>query len=250
MSVLEIKNAKVRVKNETDVEEKLILDDISLSFEPKKIYVITGPNGSGKSTLAKYIMGIMPGEGQIILDGKDISSLGVVERSRRGIGFAFQTPARFKGVKVKKLMDLARGDNNRSVRRAMKNVGLCPEDYLDRNLDSTFSGGELKRIEIASVLVRDLKIAVFDEPEAGIDLWSFQRLTETFKSINRTEDTCLVIISHQERIMDLADEIIVIEKGKIVNKTSSSNFLHQISCGASCKGARECCVGGMVENAN
>jgi Fe-S cluster assembly ATP-binding protein len=236
MSILEIKNANVSV--ETPQGDLGILKNVSLEFEPGKIYVVTGPNGSGKSTLAKYIMGIIPSnEGTIILDGEDISDADIVGRSQRGIGFAFQTPAKFKGLTVGRLLELARGDGKKNIGQTLRKVGLCPQDYIDRNIDGTFSGGELKRIEIASILVRDLKVAVFDEPEAGIDLWSFKRMTRTFLELNSETNTTLIIISHQERIMALADEVIVIEKGEVKEVTTNNHFLQnlQFDCDLTCE---------------
>jgi Fe-S cluster assembly ATP-binding protein len=243
MSILSLEHADVSFLDENLENE--VLKDISISFEPKKIYVITGPNGGGKSTLAKYMMGIVKGKsGKIILDGEDITEENIVNRSKKGIGYAFQTPAKFKGLKVKEMLRLSRGDGKKSVRKTLKSVGLCPEDYLERTLDSTFSGGEMKRIEIATIFIRDLKVAIFDEPEAGIDLWSFQRLTETFEELQRNSDTCIIIISHQERIMALADEIIVIEKGEIKERTTKNKFLETFVNTRKCDGKAKCCKGG------
>ncbi|MFA6842896.1 MAG: ATP-binding cassette domain-containing protein [Bacilli bacterium] len=226
MSILEVKNLTV---NKPDAKED-ILNNVSLSFEKKKIYIITGPNGGGKSTFAKSIMGMMPAaSGQILVNGKDITSLDIVGRSKAKIGYAFQTPVKLKGISVKSLLDLAKTSNSHiTARQALRMVGLCPEDYFDRNLDDSFSGGELKRIEIASILVRDLDIAIFDEPEAGIDLWSFQRLVETFNNLREATDTCIIIISHQERIMRFADEVIVIDKGHVTKQESNDEFLSKI----------------------
>lgn len=239
MAVLSLNNVHLSMNDE--LGKNKILDGVSLDFDSKKIYVITGPNGGGKSTLAKYIMGIKEGEeGSITLSGEDITNSSIVERSKKGIGYAFQTPARFKGLKVRKLLELSRGKTNKNIYRPLKDVGLCAENYLDRTLDGSFSGGEIKRIEIASVLIRDLKVAIFDEPEAGIDLWSFQRMTETFKELNKNTDTCIILISHQERIMALADEIIVLDKGKVVERTTNKKFLESMTRGKdSCK---KCCT--------
>ena len=160
-----------------------VLKNINLTLENKKIYVMTGPNGGGKSSIAKAIMGIYhPTKGKILLDGQDITDMGISQRAQLGVGYAFQQPPRFKGLKVKELLKLAAGPNS-DVNQCdlLYDVGLCAQDYLERDINSSFSGGELKRIEIASILARNLKIAVFDEPEAGIDLWSFQRLSETFE---------------------------------------------------------------------
>ncbi|MBK5253892.1 MAG: ATP-binding cassette domain-containing protein [Peptostreptococcaceae bacterium] len=220
-----MKNVGVDIKDDVN-NNKEILKDVSLEFEAGKIYVITGPNGGGKSTLAKCIMGIMPqNTGKIYLDGEDISDLSIVERSKKGIGYAFQTPAKFKGLKVGNLLKLAKGDSENSIEQTLRNVGLNPEEYLNRSIDNSFSGGELKRIELASILIQDLKLALFDEPEAGIDLWSFKLLIKTFKRLNRFTDTCIVIISHQERIMEMANEIVVIDKGEVAQKTVKNKLL-------------------------
>jgi Fe-S cluster assembly ATP-binding protein len=188
-----------------------ILRDISLTLDNKKIYVMTGPNGGGKSSLAKTVMGIYKAtEGKITLDGADITDLSITERARLGIGYAFQSPARFKGLKVKDFLKLAAGKGSRVDHCSLLyDVGLCAQDYVNREINASMSGGELKRIEIASILARNLKVALFDEPEAGIDLWSFQRLTDTFRALYEKTDTTIIIISHQERILRLADEVIL-----------------------------------------
>ena len=226
-----LKMNNVNVIVEGNIDDVEILKDVNLTLEKNKIYVITGPNGGGKSTLAKAIMGITPiKSGSIILDDIDITDMGVTERARHGLGYAFQTPARFKGLKVRELLDLAAGGNKIDKFQLLYDVGLCAPDYLDREIDATFSGGELKRIEIASILARNLKIAVFDEPEAGIDLWSFQRLTETFEKMHRQHKTTIVIISHQERILRLADEVILLKDGRISEITSQEKFFDEIAC--------------------
>lgn len=198
-------------------ENKEILHDISLTVQDRFV-AITGPNGGGKSTLAKVIAGIyQPTSGQILLDGVDITHLSITERANLGISYAFQQPVRFKGLRVKDLLSLAAGKNT-SVNDAcafLSEVGLCARDYIDRELNDSLSGGELKRIEIAMVLARGTKLSIFDEPEAGIDLWSFARLVETFEELRRTQRGTLLIISHQERILSIADEIIVIADGKV-----------------------------------
>lgn len=244
INVLKMNNVNVTLNgNDGKIE---ILKNIDLTFEENKIYVITGPNGSGKSTLAKAIMGITPiSSGQILLDGNDISDKSITERAKLGIGYAFQTPARFKGLKVKEMLDLAKGRNDTESCQLLYDVGLCSQDYLDRDIDSTFSGGELKRIEIASILGRDLKMALFDEPEAGIDLWSFQRLIETFEKMHQRYKTTIVIISHQERILRLADEVILLNDGTVSEITSHEKFLEKISrlnSGCDCK--NDCIKGG------
>lgn len=204
-----------------------ILHDINLTLENKKIYVMTGPNGGGKSSLAKAVMGIYKTTGgKITLDGADITDLSITERAKLGIGYAFQSPARFKGLKVKDFMKLAAGEGSKVDHCSLLyDVGLCAQDYVNREINASMSGGELKRIEIASILARKLKVALFDEPEAGIDLWSFQRLTETFRTLNEKSDATIVIISHQERILRLADEVILVTNGTIGEITTQEKFL-------------------------
>ncbi|MDY0234790.1 MAG: ATP-binding cassette domain-containing protein [Gudongella sp.] len=207
-----------------------VLNNINLSLEKKKIYVMTGPNGGGKSSIAKVIMGIYPlTSGKILMDGIDITEKTITERARLGIGYAMQQPARFKGMKVRDMLTLAAGDNTESsLCDLLFDVGLCAQDYLDREINASFSGGELKRLEIASVLARKLKLVLFDEPEAGIDLWSFKKLTETFEDLNIKYDTTIVIISHQERILKLADQVIMVENGEISEITDKGKILDEI----------------------
>lgn len=213
--MLEIKSVSLEIEGSNGFE---ILKNITLKFYEKKIYVVTGPNGGGKSSLAKLIMGVYnPTQGNILLDEQDITTTPITERARMGIGYAFQSPPRFKGVTVKELLTMAASHNpeNVNICDLLFDVGLCSQDYINRDVDGSLSGGEMKRIEIATVLARNLKIAVFDEPEAGIDLWSFQKLAETFRNIHEKYDTTIIIISHQERIMELADEIIIMSNGTI-----------------------------------
>ena len=181
--MLELKNITFKVDNLDGKGEITILDNVSFKIEQGKILIITGPNGGGKSTLAKIIMGIeKPTSGQILFDGKDVTNLSITERARLGIGYAFQQPPRFKGVTVKKLLNLASGNklNDTACCEYLTNVGLCSKEYLKRDVDASLSGGELKRIEIATVMARGTKLSIFDEPEAGIDLWSFQNLIQVF----------------------------------------------------------------------
>ena len=224
--MLELRNVSVSGIND-DIE---IVNNVNLTLEQKKIYVITGPNGGGKTSLAKALMGIYPvSSGEILLDGEDITKLSVTERANMGIGYAFQSPPRFKGLHVRDLLSIATRDKDESkLFSLLADVGLCAQDYIDRELNSSFSGGELKRVEIASILARELRVALFDEPEAGIDLWSFQKLTETFKTLNDVSDTTIVIISHQERILRLADEVILICGGKITDVTNPDKILGEI----------------------
>jgi len=224
--MLELKNISVSAKDE-DIE---IVNNVNLTLKEKKIYVVTGPNGGGKTSLAKAIMGIYPiSGGEIYLDGKNITGYSITERAQKGIGYAFQAPPRFKGLQVRDMLSIAAKNKDESLLYTLlADVGLCAQDYIDRELNASFSGGELKRVEIASILARELKVALFDEPEAGIDLWSFQKLTETFKKLNEVSNTTIVIISHQERILRLADEVILICGGKITDVTSPDKILGDI----------------------
>lgn len=228
--MLEIKNLSFAVSEES--REKEIIHDLSLTIENGKFVVITGPNGSGKSTLARLIMGIeKPISGNIVLDGEDITALDITERAKRGISFAFQQPVRFKGIRVQDLLRLAAGKNI-SLSAAceyLSEVGLCARDYIDREINSSLSGGELKRIEIATLLARQTKLSVFDEPEAGIDLWSFQNLIRIFEKMQgEIQDSSIVIISHQERILQIADEVIVLADGRITKRGAPDEILPEL----------------------
>ena len=228
--MLEIRNLSFAV-NEDDVKKEII-HDLNLTIEDGKFTVITGPNGSGKSTLARLIMGIeKPISGKILLDGEDITELDITQRARRGVSLAFQQPVRFKGIRVKDLLRLASGKRI-SVSEAcsyLSEVGLCARDYIDREINSSLSGGELKRIEIATLLARHTKISVFDEPEAGIDLWSFQNLIRIFEKMRKEiRDSSIVIISHQERILQIADEILVLSDGRITEKGKPEDILPRL----------------------
>ena len=220
--MLELRN----VGYETD-DNKEILHDVSLTVQ-ERFVAITGPNGGGKSTLAKVIAGIyQPTSGQILLDGVDITHLSITERANLGLSYAFQQPVRFKGLRVKDLLSLAAGKNT-SVTEAcnyLSEVGLCARDYIDRELNDSLSGGELKRIEIAMVLARGTKLSVFDEPEAGIDLWSFQNLIRVFEKMYEQTRGSILIISHQERILNIADKIVVIKDGQIQKEGPRAEIL-------------------------
>ena len=212
-------------------DHKKILDHISLTLDEEKFYVITGPNGSGKSTLAKIIMGITkPDSGTILLNNQDITALSVDERAKLGLGFAFQQPVRFKGLTVYDLLTISVGKKieKKEACAFLSKVGLCAKEYVDREINSSLSGGELKRIEIATVIAKNPKVAIFDEPEAGIDLWSFQNLTEVFKDLEKTSKGITLVISHQERILKIADEIILLEQGKIKKIGSKEEMLQMI----------------------
>lgn len=215
--MLELKDIVYQVEENNST--KSIIDHLDLTIGDGKFIVITGPNGGGKSTLAKTIMGINHiTSGQILFDGEDITEKNITERAKMGISFAFQQPVHFKGIKVIDLLRLATGNKTLSVAKAceyLSKVGLCAKDYINREVNSSLSGGELKRIEIATVLARGTKFSIFDEPEAGIDIWSFQSLIQVFENIRETINGTVLIISHQERILNIADEIVVIENGKV-----------------------------------
>lgn len=228
--MLELKNLCFSVKEKGKVKE--ILKNINLTIDEDKFYVFTGPNGSGKSTLAKIIMGInKPTSGEILFNGQNITDLSVSERAKLGISFAFQQPVKFKGITVKRMIELATGKEI-AVAEACKflsDVGLCARDYIDREIDGSLSGGELKRIEIATTVARSSKLTIFDEPEAGIDLWSFQNLIKTFKNLKEKYKCGFIIISHQERILDIADEVIVLAGGEIIAKGQKEEVLPHLS---------------------
>lgn len=223
--MLELKNISFSAENEDG--QKQILKNISLKIDDGFV-VITGPNGGGKSTLAKVIAGIItPDEGQILLDGEDITNLSITERAKRGISFAFQQPVRFKGITVHDLISLAAG-REISVGEAcayLSQVGLCARDYINREVNASLSGGELKRIEIATVMARGTKVSLFDEPEAGIDLWSFNNLIKVFEKMHDTLGGSILIISHQERILNIADKIIVVANGTIEREGTKEKIL-------------------------
>ena len=215
--MLELKHITYTVS--TPEGEQTILNDISIDIPDRKFIVFTGPNGGGKTTLAKVIMGLVtPTGGQILFNGQDITHLGITERAKLGISYGFQQPPRFKGITVRNLLTIASGDANLSKDKCCKyltQVGLCANDYLDREVDVSLSGGEVKRIEIATLLARHSALMIFDEPEAGIDLWSFSMLIKRFEEIHKEKKECLILISHQERIIQMADKIMVIEDGQV-----------------------------------
>ena len=210
--MLELKNISF------SADGKQILKNINLVIDDAKFVVITGPNGGGKSTLAKVIAGIItPDSGQILLDGQDITDWSITDRARAGVSFAFQQPVRFKGVTVKDLITLASGKDISTAAACdyLAQVGLCAKDYIDREVNASLSGGELKRIEIATVMARKTKLTLFDEPEAGIALWSFKNLIDVFEKMHDEIQASIMIISHQERILNIADQVVVISNGEI-----------------------------------
>ena len=216
-------------------DNKKILDNVNLTLDDNKFYVITGPNGSGKSTLAKILMGIIkPDSGRILVDNIDITNKSVTERSKLGIGFAFQTPVCFKGITVYDLLKIAmyKELTKNEACKILSEVGLCAKEYVDREVNHSLSGGELKRIEIATILAKEPKISIFDEPEAGIDLWSFNNLINIFNKLQEKNNSTTIIISHQERLINIADQIILMEKGKanIMDDKNIKNIMHSKMC--------------------
>ena len=227
--MLEIKNLSVTVNDENGRAN--ILKDINLTVEDRKFIVITGPNGGGKTTLARAIMGLAPVTGGSILwNGTELADKTVTERAKLGVSYGFQQPPRFKGMKVADLLSIAAGRklNHDETCSYLTKMGLCARDYLDRDVDASLSGGEVKRIEIATVLAKDSQLMIFDEPEAGIDLWSFARLTETFQALHDRKDKTILIISHQERIIRLADEILLLSGGQIQARGPAEELYPQI----------------------
>lgn len=226
------------IVNSENSSKKEIIKNINLTIDDHKFVAITGPNGGGKSTLAKLIMGIeKPTSGKIFFNDTDITDMSISERAKLGISFAFQQPVRFKGIKVKDLITLAAGDSISTAGACeyLSKVGLCARDYINRDVDGSLSGGELKRIEIATIIARNTPLSVFDEPEAGIDLWSFNNLIKVFEEFHNQQKS-LIIISHQERILNIADEIIIIADGTVRSFGSKSEILPELLNGTgSCK---------------
>ena len=229
--MLEIKGLCYEVEGESG-EELGILRDVSLTVGDNKLVVITGPNGGGKTTLAKAIMGLVqPTGGSILWNGADLTHMDITGRARLGVSYGFQQPPRFKGLRVRDLLSLAAGRTDLTREEGcqyLTKVGLCAHDYIDREVDASLSGGEVKRIEIATILARKGGLMIFDEPEAGIDLWSFAKLTETFQAIRSRREATLLIISHQERIIGLADEIVMISEGRIAKHGPREEIFPQI----------------------
>lgn len=230
--MLELQHISYCVKDENN-KDKEILKDISVKINDRFV-AVTGPNGGGKSTLAKIISGIYtPTSGKIILDGEDITDLSITERAKKGISFAFQQPVRFKGITVKDLISLAAGRNLKIAEACdyLSEVGLCARDYINREVNGSLSGGELKRIEIAMIIARGTKFSVFDEPEAGIDLWSFNNLIQVFQNMHEKINGTILIISHQERILDIVDKILVVADGRVADFGVKKDILPSLLSG-------------------
>ena len=241
MALIELENVSFKVPSETG--EREIIRDVSLRLDAGRLVVVTGPNGGGKSTLARLMAGIStPTSGRILFDGEDITRKSITERAKAGIGFAFQQPVRFKGIQVLDLLRLA-SRRELTVSEAceyLSAVGLCARDYINREVNASLSGGELKRIEIATVFAKGSRFSIFDEPEAGIDLWSFQNLISLFQDMRKNiKDSTILIISHQERIMDIADEIVVIKDGSLVSHGPKDEILPKL---AGSPFAHGCCI--------
>ncbi len=233
--MLELKNISYAV--EEDGKRKDIIKDISLQIG-ERFVAFTGPNGGGKSTLAKLIAGILtPTSGQILLDGEDITALSITERAKRGVSYAFQQPVRFKGITVRDLINIAAGKTLKIADACayLSEVGMCARDYIDREVNGSLSGGELKRIEIATILARSTKLSVFDEPEAGIDLWSFGNLIKVFEKMHEKTQGNILIISHQERILNIADRVIVIADGQVREEGKKEDVLPRLLAAETCR---------------
>ena len=232
--MLELKNISYAAEDESGTKE--ILNDINLTIS-ERFVAVTGPNGGGKSTLARVIAGIIkPTSGRIYFDGEDITELGITERAKAGISFAFQQPVRFKGIRVYDLLQLAAGKKI-TISEAcdyLSRVGMCARDYIHREVNASLSGGELKRIEIATILARGTKLSIFDEPEAGIDLWSFSNLISVFEKMYEEINGSILIISHQERILEIADKIVVIAGGRITEQGPKDELLPKLIGGGTC----------------
>ena len=231
--MLELRDLCFSVDDEAGAQD--ILNHISLTVPENSLTVFTGPNGGGKTTLAKIIMGLKePDSGTVIWNGTDITHMSITDRARLGISYGFQQPPRFKGIKVRDLLGIASPKKLLSKKDAcsfLTQVGLCANDYLNRAVDASLSGGEVKRIEIATILAREPALMILDEPEAGIDLWSFTRLTETFEEIHRRGSCTMIIISHQERIISLADNVVVVDRGVVARQGTAAEILPSIVSG-------------------
>ncbi|NLZ53897.1 MAG: ATP-binding cassette domain-containing protein [Thermoanaerobacteraceae bacterium] len=235
--MLKLESVELQVANGN--EDFSILKDINLELEDNKFYALTGPNGGGKTSLAKVIMGIYKNnKGRIIFNGSDITNFSITERAKAGISYAFQNPPRFKGMKIKDILRIS-ADNN-SLRARLRAVGLCPQDYLERECDMSLSGGEMKRVELATVLSRPSKVVIYDEPEAGVDLWSFENLLQLIRNHHKKGNVISIVITHHERVLSLADEIILLADGKIAERGSRDEILPMIRTDSRCRWEENC----------
>lgn len=249
--MLELRNIGLTMKDAND-QPKEILKNINLKLEPGKLYGVTGPNGGGKTSLSKVIMGIYhQTTGEIFFDGQNISDLAVDERARLGISYAFQQPPRFKGLTVEDILNIAAGKpDSREIRTKLREVGLCPEDYLERNLGAELSGGEIKRIEMAQILLRNSRVNIFDEPESGVDLWTVQRLANLLmRGYRNHPNKITLLISHNEKMLPICDEIIVINQGTIEKQGTAQEIWHGMREDLLCRN-REQCQGEMIHEFN
>ena len=235
VQMLHLQNITFMVKKGS--QQRQIIDDLSLKLAPGELLVVTGPNGSGKSTLAQLIMGIQtPTSGRILLGGEDITEQSITDRAKLGMAYSFQQPVRFKGLTVRDLLQIAATgketfleDKQTNYAKLLAQVGLDADEYLGREIDDSLSGGELKRIEIASALARNARLLVFDEPEAGIDIWSFDRLVKVFRKLHQDKERAIILISHQRRIMEIADRIVILRDGKITAQGNMESLAEELS---------------------
>ncbi|MGE5396932.1 MAG: ABC transporter ATP-binding protein [Chitinophagales bacterium] len=240
--MLELRHVSLNF-NGNNGEGKEVLKDVSLSLEKGKLYAITGPNGGGKTSIAKVIMGIYnPTEGQVLLNGEDITGLSITERARKGLAYAFQQPPRFKGIHVDDIMRIANADiDTIAIRTYLRDVGLCPEDYVGRDLGPSLSGGEMKRIEVAELLARETHLTIFDEPEAGVDLWTIQKLIGIIiRKFKGQQDRTAVVITHNEQFLPICDEIILVADGQIQTMGEASSIWPVIRGDIVCKMRGQC----------
>lgn len=245
--MLKLRDVNLEVTNGT--ENKDILKNIDLELEDRKFYAITGPNGGGKTSLAKVIMGIYEdAQGTIVLDDDDITHCNITERAKRGISYAFQNPPKFKGMTVNELLKISGSEDKNTTMLRLRAVGLCPQDYIDREFDASLSGGEMKRIELATVLSRPSRVIIYDEPEAGVDLWSFENLLRLIRNYHKKNNVISIVITHHERVLSLADEIILISDGMIREKGPREKIMPLIEKDFRCKWQDDCGgVGNEVE---
>ncbi|MDH7478611.1 MAG: ATP-binding cassette domain-containing protein [Syntrophomonadaceae bacterium] len=247
--MLQLEGIGLTLENGTEGPRE-VLNNINLTLEDDRFYAITGPNGGGKTSLAKVIMGIyQPTSGRILHNGEDITGLGITERARRGIIYAFQHPPRFKGIRVRDLLQLANpGLSEQEIHVLLHDVGLCPEDYLDREVNASLSGGEVRRVEIATSLARQGNLMIFDEPEAGVDLWTFQQLVFMIIDMHERRKNTTMVITHSERFLNVADEIMLVAEGRVAERGSKEQIWPLIKDDIACRWRDRC--GGDLRDPN